>query len=77
MAHRFNCNTDRKEPKPSASERTKFRWRVYHGLETTTDENRITKAQQLKDKIKDKKESAVKKVTFTVNDIMNMLQGRG
>ena len=53
MAHRFNQNEKRKIPKKSANERTLSRWRLKHNLENTQDEQRITRLEELKQKIRD------------------------
>ena len=51
MAHRFNCLTDKVEPKTNASERTWSRWRVRHDYETSQDSLRLSKIQEVKDKM--------------------------
>lgn len=62
MAHRYNCLTDRVEPKKNASERTWSRWRVYHNTETPQDELRLSKLQETKDKISEFKEKMKAKI---------------
>lgn len=52
MAHRFNIKTGRVEPKPSARERTWYRWRMRHGLETIQDNQRFSKWQETKEYIR-------------------------
>ena len=53
MAHRFNSLTLRKEPKPSARERTWSRWRIRKRIETEEDEKRLDRLQEVKESIKD------------------------
>lgn len=53
MAHRFNNQAGRKTPKPSASERTKFRWRVRHDIETPQDKERINERLEVVKKFKE------------------------
>jgi len=53
MAHRFNSVTGRKEPKPSASERTWSRWRVRKRIETQEDVQRLSRLEEVKERIKE------------------------
>ena len=54
MAHRYNTKTGRVEPKPSARERTWYRWRMRNGMETPQDTERISKLQVVKEYIRTK-----------------------
>lgn len=54
MAHRFNSKTGRVEPKPSASERTWYRWRMRHGFETIADVEKRNRWEELKQEIQDR-----------------------
>lgn len=52
MAHRFNVKTGRVEPKPSARERTWYRWRLRYGIETPKDNKRFKNSQEVKESIR-------------------------
>lgn len=53
MAHRYNVKTGRVEPKPSARERTWYRWRMRHGIEKPVDVQRFNRWQQIKKEIEE------------------------
>ena len=53
MAHRFNSEYGRPTPKPSASERTWYRWRLKHGYEEQKDIVRRSKLEEVKEKIRE------------------------
>jgi len=53
LAHRFNSVANRKEPKPSARERTWYRWRLKHDHETVKDKERFKAHIQTKERIKE------------------------
>lgn len=59
MAHRFNSKTGRVEPKPSARERTWYRYRMRKGLMEAKDQRRFEEHQGVIAKIK---ESLMKKL---------------
>lgn len=40
-------------PKPSATERTLYRFRLKHNIETKQDEERLSRLEELKQKIKE------------------------
>ena len=61
MAHRFNSKTGRAEPKPSARERTWYRWRMRHGLETKQDVEHFNRWQQIKIEIEERLISKLRK----------------
>jgi hypothetical protein len=54
MAHRYNQKTGRVEPKPSARERTWYRWRMRNGLEEPKDQKRFETHQGILAEIKEK-----------------------
>lgn len=53
MSHRYNSLTLRKEPKPSASDRTWSRWRVRKNIENKEDKKRIDELTKVKTSIKE------------------------
>lgn len=53
MAHRFNEQLGKVTPKPSARERTRYRWRMRHGLEEKRDKQRFEIHQGVISSIKD------------------------
>lgn len=52
MAHRYNVKTGQVEPKPSARERTWYRWRLRNGIETQKDDKRFKDSQEVKESIR-------------------------
>jgi hypothetical protein len=53
MAHRFNHKLGIVGPKPSASERTKYRWRMRKGIGTTQDVQRKTLYEKIKQEVQE------------------------
>lgn len=53
MAHRFNCEAGRVQPKPSASERTWYRYRIRRGIGHKKDVERQSSFIETKEKIKE------------------------
>ena len=53
MAHRYNVKNGRVEPKPTARERTWYRWRMRKGLEEKQDIERRSRLEEVKEKIRE------------------------
>ncbi len=71
MPHKFNCDTDRKEPKKHASERTLSRFRLSHELQTSEDVERVSILESIKSKIQLKKD----KMNFeSIHVMQNMMR---
>lgn len=64
MARRFNCITNRKEPKKSATFRTWSRYRVYHNITLIQDKERLDKLFEVKEKVYERLKNKVKKLVF-------------
>lgn len=81
MAHRFNSKTGRVEPKPSASERTFYRWRMRKGIDTEQDKERKSRLEETLDRVRAKRNEASgfdkigNEIAYSMLTMMQKLKG--